>query len=75
MGGCPIAAGSLGSISHGHPDQRELVTCAGQAGLVQDGSGRPTTRRARVQAVLFNALTHFNLNHRSHDKLLIIDGS
>ena len=35
----------------------------------------PTTmRRARVQAVLFNALTHFNLNRRSHDKLLIIDG-
>jgi len=47
-----ITVDSLGSISPGHPDLRALIGCADQAGLVVDGAGHPTSRRARVQAVI-----------------------
>lgn len=68
-----ITVDSLGSISPGHPDLRALIGCAEQAGWVKDEQGQPTERRARVQAVVFNALTRLNFNRRSHDKLMIID--
>jgi hypothetical protein len=37
--------------------------------------GQLTTKKARVQVVIFNAITKFEFNRRSHDKLLIVDGS
>ena len=69
-----ITVDSLGSISPGHTDLRALITCAEQAAPVLDADGQPTSRPARVQAVIFNALTRGNLNRRSHDKLMIADG-
>ena len=69
-----VTVDSIGSIGFGHPDLRALATCADEAGLVADARGRPTKNPARAQVVLFNALTRFNLNRRSHDKLLVVDG-
>jgi phosphatidylserine/phosphatidylglycerophosphate/cardiolipin synthase-like enzyme len=69
-----VTVDSLGSISLGHTDLRALETCAEDAGFLHDSQERPTANRARVQVVIFNALTRFNFNRRSHDKLMLIDG-
>ncbi len=65
---------SLGSMHPTHSELRALETCAEQAGFMHNTSGQVTTRRARVQVVLFNAMSKLHINRRSHDKLLIIDG-
>ena len=41
---------------------------------MRNADGKVTTKRARVQVVIFNALSKFNFNRRSHDKILIVDG-
>jgi phosphatidylserine/phosphatidylglycerophosphate/cardiolipin synthase-like enzyme len=69
-----VTVDSVGSISPGHTDLRALITCANQAAAVRDADDRPSPNRARAQVVVFNALTRFNFNRRSHDKLLIVDG-
>ena len=67
------SAGSISGLTH--PALRALETCADDAGFMRNEAGELTTRKARVQVVVFNALTKFgNPNRRSHDKLLVKDG-
>ena len=70
-----IMVDSIGSFSPGHSELRAVETCAADAGFIRNADGRLTTRKARVQVVIFNAITKFQFNRRSHDKLLIVDGS
>jgi len=72
-----VTIDSLGSISGGsHSALRALETCADDAGFMRNSAGQLTTRKARVQVVIFNALSKpSNPNRRSHDKLLVMDGS
>ena len=65
---------SVGSMSPTHNGLRALETCAEEAGFMRNADGKVTTKRARVQVVIFNAISKFNFNRRSHDKILIIDG-
>ena len=69
-----IMVDSLGSMRPGHSDLRAVETCAVDAGFMRNADGRPTTRKARVQVVIFNAITKLQFNRRSHDKLLVVDG-
>ena len=68
---------SAGSISGGtHSALRGLGTSADNAGFMRNSEGQLTTKKARVQVVVFNALSKpSNPNRRSHDKLLVKDGS
>ncbi|WP_163134564.1 phospholipase D-like domain-containing protein [Agarivorans sp. Alg241-V36] len=72
-----IMVDSLGSLSMEHGDLKGLIECAKQAGFVKTRAGEISTQQARVQAVVFNALTAAGgkANNRSHDKLLVIDGA
>ena len=72
-----VTIDSLGSISGGsHSALRALETCADRAGFMRNSEGQLTTRKARVQVVIFNAVSKLNIpNRRSHDKLLVMDGS
>lgn len=70
-----IMVDSLGTFSPGHSAFRAVETCAADGGFMRNADGRITTKKARVQVVVFNAITKFQFNRRSHDKLLIIDGS
>ena len=65
---------SVGSFDPTHLDLKALETCAGDAGFMRNAQGQVTTKRARVQAVIFNAISKSQFNRRSHDKLLIVDG-
>ena len=69
-----IMVDSLGSLSLGHNEIRALETCADNAGFIRNLNGQVTTKKARVQVVIFNALSNFEFNRRSHDKLLVVDG-
>jgi putative cardiolipin synthase len=71
-----VTVDSAGSISGGeHAPLRALETCAEDAGFMRNRQGQLTTRKARVQVVIFNALSKINNpNRRSHDKLLVMDG-
>lgn len=71
-----IMVDSLGSYSLNNGNLKGLMQCEENAGFVLDREGKPTTQKARVQAVIFNALTEGDSrwNHRSHDKLFIVDG-
>ena len=72
-----VTVDSAGSISGGtHPALRALETCADDAGFMRNEAGDLTTKKARVQVVIFNAITKLgNPNRRSHDKLLVKDGN
>ncbi len=65
---------ALGSMRPLHTELKALKRCEDDAGYIRTADGEISTRRARVQVVIFNALTHLQFNRRSHDKLLIIDG-
>lgn len=69
-----IMVDSLGSIHPTHSELRALETCASEAGFMLNSKGQVTTKKARVQTVIFNALSKFQINRRSHDKLLVVDG-
>jgi len=69
-----IMVDSLGSIHPSHSELRALETCAENAGFMSNAQGQITTKKARVQVVIFNALSKLQINRRSHDKLLVIDG-
>ena len=69
-----IMVDSLGSFSLGHNEIRALETCTDNAGFIRNLNGQVTTKKARVQVVIFNALSNFEFNRRSHDKLLVVDG-
>jgi phosphatidylserine/phosphatidylglycerophosphate/cardiolipin synthase-like enzyme len=72
-----VTVDSAGSLSGGtHAALRALETCGERAGFMRNQEGEVTTKKARVQVVIFNALTKpSNPNRRSHDKLLVKDGS
>lgn len=72
-----VVVDSVGSISGmRHPALRGLETCAQDAGFMRNADGQLTTKKARVQVVVFNAVSKLgNPNRRSHDKLLVKDGS
>jgi phosphatidylserine/phosphatidylglycerophosphate/cardiolipin synthase-like enzyme len=70
-----IMVDALGSMRPLHSELRAVETCAENAGFIRNEDGQVTTRKARVQVVIFNALTKFQFNRRSHDKLLVVDGS
>lgn len=69
-----IMVDSLGSMHPSHSELSALETCAEDAGFMRNENGQLTTKKARVQVVIFNALSNFHFNRRSHDKLLVVDG-
>lgn len=69
-----IMVDSLGSIHPSHSELSALETCGEEAGFMRNEKGQVTTKKARVQVVIFNALSNFHFNRRSHDKLLVVDG-
>lgn len=71
-----IMVDSLGSYSPNNGNLKGLMQCEENSGYVKDRQGEATTQKARVQAVVFNALTdgESRWNRRSHDKLFIVDG-
>jgi phosphatidylserine/phosphatidylglycerophosphate/cardiolipin synthase-like enzyme len=72
-----IMVDSVGSISLNRAAIRALMSCGEQAGFIRTVDGQVTTRKARVQGLVFNALSKLGSspNRRSHDKLLIVDGN
>ncbi len=69
-----IMVDSLGSMRPAHSDLRAVETCAVDAGFMRNADGQLTTKKARVQVVIFNAISKLQFNRRSHDKLLVVDG-
>jgi phosphatidylserine/phosphatidylglycerophosphate/cardiolipin synthase-like enzyme len=71
-----VMVDALGSHHASHPELKALETCAENAGFMRNADGQLTTRKARVQVVIFNAVSKIftNPNRRSHDKLLVKDG-
>lgn len=71
-----VTVDSAGSISGmAHPSLKALETCADDAGFMRNRAGELTNKKARIQVVIFNAISKLgNPNRRSHDKLLIKDG-
>ena len=70
-----IMVDSLGSMHPSHDELRALETCANEAGYMRNAKGQVTTKKARVQTVIFNALSRFQFNRRSHDKIIVVDGN
>jgi putative cardiolipin synthase len=69
-----IMVDSLGSMHPSHDELRALETCDEEAGFMRNKKGELTTKKARVQVVIFNPISRLEFNRRSHDKLLIVDG-
>jgi phosphatidylserine/phosphatidylglycerophosphate/cardiolipin synthase-like enzyme len=67
---------SIGSSVLDRDNLRALRSCGLYAGFMRDAKGRTTVYKARVQPVIFNSATKLfsNLNRRSHDKLILVDG-
>ena len=67
---------SVGSLHPTHNYLKSLVNCSDDAGFMKNESGQVTTTRARAQVVIFNALSKVfvNVNRRSHDKIMVVDG-
>ena len=72
-----IMVDSVGSLSPFHTELLALTTCADQAGYMRTVDGHKTPYKARIQAVIFNAITRSTSwsNRRSHDKILVVDGA
>ncbi|MGR5267027.1 phospholipase D-like domain-containing protein [Vibrio astriarenae] len=72
-----IMVDQIGSFSLNNSHLKGLIQCAENAGYLVDRNGHQTNIKARVQAVVFNALedTNARTNHRAHDKLFIVDGA
>ncbi|MCL9776775.1 phospholipase D-like domain-containing protein [Vibrio methylphosphonaticus] len=72
-----VMVDSLGSYSVNNGNLKGLMQCEQEAGYVLDRQGAATSQKARVQAVVFNALTNSDSkwNHRSHDKLFVVDAA
>jgi phosphatidylserine/phosphatidylglycerophosphate/cardiolipin synthase-like enzyme len=68
---------STGSIAMPRATLRSLATCADRAGFIRTADGRISTRRARLQVAVFSPISKLvaNANRRSHDKLIVVDGS
>ena len=68
---------SFGSVHPIHPALKAFEKCGENAGYIKNSQGQETTKRARSQTVIFNAISKVFVNHnrRAHDKLLIVDGA
>ena len=68
---------SVGSLHVIHSELKALINCSANGGFIRNKYGGITTKKARAQVVVFNALSKVfvRFNRRSHDKLLIVDGS
>ena len=66
---------SAGSLKASRTTLAALKTCENQAGFIRNEAGEITIRKARVQVMIFNALTRISTspNRRSHDKILVVD--
>jgi putative cardiolipin synthase len=71
-----IMVDSLGSIGLDKDYLKALESCKLDAGFMRTEAGDLTIYRARVQTVIFNAISNIFVNHnrRSHDKLMVTDG-
>ncbi len=71
-----VMVDSLGSLKASRTTLAALKTCEQQAQFIPLENGGISTRKARIQVMIFNAITKLSTspNRRSHDKLLIIDG-
>lgn len=72
-----VMVDALGSFHTSHSELKALRNCAIDGGFAVNELGQTTTTKARVQAVVFGAITQpeGNINRRSHDKLLVVDGA
>lgn len=72
-----IMVDSVGSFHSSHSELKALNNCAIDGGFAVNDLGDLTTRKARVQSVVFGAASKpgTNVNRRSHDKLLVVDGA
>ena len=72
-----VMVDSLGSMKVDRTMLAALKTCENQAGFLRNAAGETTTRKARVQVIIFNAISKISTspNRRSHDKLLLIDAN
>ncbi|MEP5567714.1 MAG: phospholipase D-like domain-containing protein [Halioglobus sp.] len=72
-----IMVDSLGSFHRSHSELKALKNCAIDGGFIRNEDGEVTVNKARVQALVFGAASKnvANINRRSHDKLLVTDGS
>ena len=72
-----IMVDSLGSFHRSHSELKALKNCAIDGGFMRNKEGAVTVSKARVQALVFGAASKnpININRRSHDKLLVTDGS
>jgi phosphatidylserine/phosphatidylglycerophosphate/cardiolipin synthase-like enzyme len=70
-----VMVDSLGSMKASRTTLAALKSCENQAGFMRTENGQISTRKARVQVMIFNAVSKLSTspNRRSHDKLLIID--
>jgi phosphatidylserine/phosphatidylglycerophosphate/cardiolipin synthase-like enzyme len=70
-----VMVDSLGSLKASRTMLAALKTCEKQASFIRNQAGELTTRKARVQVMIFNAISKISTspNRRSHDKLLVID--
>ena len=70
-----VMVDSMGSSKTSRTTLAALGTCANHAGFIHNEAGDVTTRKARVQVMIFNAISKISTspNRRSHDKMLIID--
>jgi len=68
---------AVGSFSMTHNNFRKLQECARDAGYMRNAQGQLTVYKARVQTIVVNAFTSTTswINRRSHDKMLLIDGT
>ena len=66
---------SAGSMKTTRTTLAALKSCEDQAGFIRNEAGKLTTRKARIQVMIFNALSKISTspNRRSHDKILIKD--
>ena len=72
-----IMVDSLGSFHSSHSELKGLQNCAINAGFARNADGQVTTSKARVQALVFGAASKpgGNINRRSHDKIMVVDGA
>ena len=72
-----LVVDSVGSLSLNNAHLEALGSCAENAGLMTGFDGIESIHQARIQAVIFNALTSpvSRVNRRSHDKMLVMDGA
>lgn len=67
---------SMGSSKTSRTTLAALQSCESQAGFIRTEAGQTSTRKARIQVMIFNAVSKISTspNRRSHDKMLIVDG-